>query len=251
MLPHSPILKSVSTVCLLRGHFACKIIPSRRHLLLWHHKASQGHPIHQIFCREEKKKSSLPKLRRLGLKPRGCASTTAEATVPQHQTFNHQGRIACLRIPVFLCQPSPVTPQWGRAYQGKMESGDNVTEGNLLRIDGWMAKRNSCPGLRCLQNAVLNFVKLNYKVCFWIYHLCQFLYWISWISCVSFFSPQACEVRVVRCDVRLALPRKTKRRLFLLCACQGLAETEPSYTQTSLQDRQEWFNLVLMASGRR
>lgn len=47
----------IGPVCfILHGHFACKIVTSWRNIPLWRHKTSQGHPIHQIFCREKKEK---------------------------------------------------------------------------------------------------------------------------------------------------------------------------------------------------
>lgn len=63
-------------------------------LLRWHHKTSHGHPIHQIFCRQGKKrKKALPKLNGveggLGLKPQRLCVSTPQLRAT-HRIFNHR-----------------------------------------------------------------------------------------------------------------------------------------------------------------
>lgn len=94
----------------------------------------KGIPYIKYSAGRKKKKSSLPKLRRLGLKPRGCASTAAEATVPQHQTFNHQGSMAVL-------QDTSVSVNCHLSHRSEFKRTKEkwsqlLTLLNLLRMDG-------------------------------------------------------------------------------------------------------------------
>lgn len=54
--PHSLAVQSRALCCLLRGHIACKIIPSREAPPALTSQDVTRHPIREIFCREEKRK---------------------------------------------------------------------------------------------------------------------------------------------------------------------------------------------------